>query len=179
MVSALDLFQAATLDPAVFGVDVVSPDLDEAGQLAAALEYVERKVLPGTAAAVALPVRKALGNFSVTFTPTAIYKLFGTMAGDEVMAQWRDTEISFGRSELNKRLDTNAKEYDADSDQDRIQGNQRLKTLIDYVTAWRENELKGMPKSGGRFGVSVSTAPHYNARNALLYPVSASCEEAK
>jgi hypothetical protein len=70
---------------------------------------------------------------------------------DDVRAGWKvkgnalydGAVLSYGRSEINKSINSASETYDKDSDQDRIQGNQRLQKLIDWATALIETQGQG------------------------------------
>lgn len=148
--SALQLYKAAQLEPADFGGEVVDPDATDAEQLAQALAYLESEgeagassILTSSFAEVSLPVRKLLGNYTSPLTNEGLSTLFGEILGPEVISLWDAAQTSFGRSELNKRVDSNSSSFDKDSDQDRIQGNQRLKSLLDFLTGWLAAQQNG------------------------------------
>jgi hypothetical protein len=142
MLTPLQLFNATTLEPEDFGAEVVSPDLDEEGKLQAALDYIEVNVLPGARSEVMLPFRKAMNDFTTQIDEDSLLGIFGPSTYEEIIALWDAAEISYGRSELNKRIDSNADSYDKDSDQDRLQGNNRLEKLVDYVLGWKAEQTQ-------------------------------------
>jgi hypothetical protein len=133
--TAQAVYNAAQLTPSFFG-SAVDVDATEEDQLAQALSYIETEVLPGARAEISLPVRRALGNMTSPLDDAGLEALFGVVA-PEVKALWDAAETSYARSELNKRVSSNSTNYDQDSDQDRIQGNQRLQKLLDWIAEWR------------------------------------------
>lgn len=136
--TARQFYDAATISSSDFGVDVVAPELDEEGQLNAALAYIDSEVIPGARSEISIPFRNALGEYREKLDDDSLRYIFGEASYQEVIRLWNLAEISYGRSELNKRIDSNATEYDKDSDQDRIQGNQRLQKLLDFVANWKK-----------------------------------------
>lgn len=152
MLTARQLYDAAQLEPADFG-SVVDPDANEEEQLQQALDYLESdavaesSILNSSFSEVSLPVREVLGNYTSSFSNVEIRKIFGDHLGLEVISLWDAAQTSFGRSELNKRVDSSSKSNDEDSDQDRIQGNQRLKKLLDFLTRWKMAQTPPVPQA--------------------------------
>jgi hypothetical protein len=159
---ALDLYQASQIEPGHLGPEIVKPDLDPDVQRAVALDYIATKVLPGALSEVSIPFRKATRYGDVK---SFIAGAFPTMSeADQLVlvaegeALYISAATSFGRSELNKRISSNAAAYDTDSDQDRIQGNQRLAKLLEWASDIIAGALSSTPPNPARVmhGGSVS-----------------------
>jgi hypothetical protein len=137
MLSAQQLYQAAALDPSALGPDIVNPDLDDDSQRAAVIAFLESDVLPVALSEVSVPFMRASGFPDVTAFIDAKFsdkteEQRGVLAAPGV-ALYDAAAKSYGRSELDKLVDSNAQSYDRDSDQNRIQGNQRLEKLLGWV----------------------------------------------
>jgi len=152
--SAREVYDAAQLTPAFFGTAIDFSGMPQE-QEAQALAYIKTEVLPGAEAEVSVPVREVLVNFSVALDDDGITLIFGTVAV-EVLKLWNFAVLSFARSELNKRVASSLAEYDKDSDQDRIQGNQRLQKLIAFVQTWRDHQTRPTPTWEETLGFSSS-----------------------
>ncbi|BCM88730.1 hypothetical protein IAD21_00572 [Abditibacteriota bacterium] len=133
--SAQQLADAASFSPDFFSADVIDPSLTEDEQKAQLLDYISSEVLPLANGEVEIPVRKALGDFTSALDNDGLTAMFGNV-GSSVIALWDAAETSYGRSELNKRVNSDNAQRDTDSDQDRIQGNQRLQKLLEFVATW-------------------------------------------
>lgn len=137
--TAEQLFKAGNLGPSFFGIEIVDPMADDGDQKAQALAYIESDVLPGARAEVSVPFRLKTGHSNVrefieTRYPQMLSSSRESLIG-EGEALYDAACKSYGRSELNKMVDSNAESYDKDSDQDRIQGNQRLQKLLDWAAS--------------------------------------------
>lgn len=137
MITAQRLIAAAQIKPVDLGIyladspsfaDATREEIDAAEQFAL-VQKVETEILPGAISEVRVPVFEA-ASLGFEEGTTA---LIG--AGDDFNLLFDLAVLSYGRSEINKQIDSNSKTYDADSDQDRIQGNDRLKKLIASVNA--------------------------------------------
>lgn len=142
-INALELWNASTLEPADLGSIVneegeliIGLDATDAEQSAAAVAWVATKILPIATAEVGVPVRNALGDYLMILDDVGLTAKFGAFA-QEIIPLWNGAQICYGCSELNKRVDSNNVAYDKDSDQDRIQGNQRLQKLLDALRSWK------------------------------------------
>lgn len=135
--TASQLYNAAALEPTQLDEDIVSPSLNDAAKKAAAIDYLESDVLPGALAEVAIPLRHATGYGSITALIAGTYPDATAEVQAALVAEGEplfDAAVkSYGRSEINKLIDSNDASYDRDSDQDRIQGNQRLEKLLQWA----------------------------------------------
>jgi len=146
-VTAERLCQQSNLEPTDLDESIVSPDDDESGQLAAMEAWVEENVLPIADGEVSVPLLKATGFDTVD---DFIDQRFSSVS-DDVRTGWKEkgnalydgAVISYGRSEINKCINSTSDEYDKDSDQDRIQGNQRLQKLVEWATTLIETQGQG------------------------------------
>ena len=94
-------------------------------------------VLPGAIAEVSVALRGASGKGSIA---DFIACRYADATSGEVTALTTEGEAlfdavakSYGRAEVNKIINTDRREYDEDSDQDRKQGDAKLKKLISWV----------------------------------------------
>lgn len=147
MVTALSLYQASQLEPAALGEDIIDIDDTDADQRSAAIDWVDSAILPGADSEVSVPFLRATGYDNVAdfinlvFPSVASLTRTGWIAKGQALYDFAVT--SYGRSEINKCINSNSKTYDDDSDQDRIQGNQRLQKLIDWALALIETQAAG------------------------------------
>lgn len=135
--TAEQLYKAAQLEPSSFGARIVDPQLSESEQEAVAVSYISTDVLPGAKAEVSVPFRQRTGANNVRAFLEARFTTLDLTTREELISEGEalfDAAVkSYGRSELNKIVASNAAEYDKDSDQDRIQGNQRLAKLLEWA----------------------------------------------
>jgi hypothetical protein len=139
-VTAEGLYLAASLDPTQFDEDIISPELDEAGQKAALIAHINTSILPGAKSEVSIPFRRVTG-YGMVADFVNNHTRFALLSSDEKSALIAEGEplydlavVSYGRSELEKQVDTDAAEYDKDSAENRVQGNNRLQKLLDWAT---------------------------------------------
>jgi hypothetical protein len=155
MLTAAALYKAASLDPAQFGPEIV--DLESAAdeQRQQVLDYIDSDILPGAKSEVSVPFREATGYGTVAEFVNVRFPSLSATAREELLTEGEalyDAAVkSYARSELNKVVDTDSEAYDKDSDQDRIQGNQRLAKLI----TWAQT----VENSTSSTGVEESTIP--------------------
>ncbi|RYX83966.1 hypothetical protein EON83_12575 [bacterium] len=133
-IDAFQMYTAAQFTPDFYG-SAIGDAPTEAEQIAQAVAFIDLEVLPLANSEVEVPVRKALKDMVSPLDNAGITTLFGHMA-PSVIKLWDAAQTSYGRSELNKRVKSDNEERDKDSDQDRIQGNDRLKKLLDFVVEW-------------------------------------------
>lgn len=150
--TAEQLYQASQLEPADLGEDVVSPELDNEEAKAAMLAWITANVLPGANAEVSVPFRRASGYGTVAEFIAARFpeKTENEQAAltTEGVTLWDFAVRSYGRSEINKSINSSSETYDRDSDQDRIQGNQRLEKLLEWVAVLKdESDSDGVTES--------------------------------
>lgn len=146
-ITAENLYQASQLEPADLGEDIINVDDSDADQRAAAIAWIDANVLPIADSEVSVPLLKATGYDNVTAFINGAFPL----ADSIIRADWivkgealyGGAVTSYGRSEINKCINSTSKTYDQDSDQDRIQGNQRLQKLIAWVMALIETQGTG------------------------------------
>lgn len=141
----------------MLGEDIVDPSTDFEDQKLAVFAWLDVNVLPIADAEVSVPLLRVTGLDSVadfvnSFTAVAqaqrdAWILKGASLYDGAV-------LSYGRSEINKTIDSNAEGYDKDSDQDRIQGNQRLAKMLEWATA-----LIASNSTTGNSSDDVSSAP--------------------
>jgi hypothetical protein len=163
-ITAERLYQAAQLEPGDLGEGVVDPELSDEAQKLAALDWLSENVLPIADAEVSVPLLKVCGYDTVTgfingrFSSVLEATRTGWIAKGNAL--YDGAVLSYGRSEINKSIDSNDQSYDRDSDQDRIQGNQRLEKLLDWASALIESEgagsgADGAPSLGELYSQSV------------------------
>jgi hypothetical protein len=163
-ITAERLFQAAQLEPGDLGEDVVSPELGDEAQKQATLDWLTENVLPIADAEVSVPLLKVCGYDTVAgfinerFASVLQATRDGWIAKGNAL--YDGAVLSYGRSEINKSIDSNDQSYDRDSDQDRIQGNQRLEKLLDWASALIKSEgagsgADGAPSLGELYSQSV------------------------
>jgi hypothetical protein len=146
-ITAERLFQASQIEPADLGEDVVDPELSDEAQKQAALDWLTEKVLPIADSEVSVPLLKVSGHDSIAgfingrFTSVSQVAREGWIAKGNAL--YDGAVLSYGRSEINKSINSNDQSYDRDSDQDRIQGNQRLQKLLDWASALIETNAAG------------------------------------
>lgn len=147
-ITALRLIQASQIDRSSLG-DIVPSTLSDDAAQAALIDWVEENPLAIAVAEVAVPFQKVTGYVSV---PSFVNGRFPHVPDDErtlaiqsFQALWDGAVLSYGRSELNKVIDSNSETYDKDSDQDRIQGNQRLQKLLDGASSMIANQGQPVP----------------------------------
>lgn len=151
--TAQQLYKAGQLKPSSFG-DHVDPNADDEEQIEQAIQFIEEEVLELSESEVSVPVSTALKLPDAPLDNDSLLSIFGAVSGKRVIALWNAAQTSYGRSELNKRVNSNNDEYDEDSDQDRIQGNQRLQKLLDFIQQWQRDRTSGtatdnsIPSSG-------------------------------
>jgi hypothetical protein len=151
-ITAERLYQAAQLEPGDLGEDVVSPELGDEAQKQAALDWLTENVLPIADAEVSVPFLKVCGYDTIAgfingrFSSVLEATRTGWIAKGNAL--YDGAVLSYGRSEINKSIDSNDQSYDRDSDQDRIQGNQRLEKLLDWASALIESESAGSGADG-------------------------------
>lgn len=143
-ITAEDLYRQSEVRPSDFGKDIVPPRGTEDEKRALAVDHIEKKVLPLAIAEVEVPYLKASGGYSIPLPDAIVLARYpkmnpaGILSINAQLASLYDAAVlSYGRSEINKQINTNAAEYDKDSDQDRIQGNQRLEKLLCFITDLR------------------------------------------
>ncbi len=145
---ANSIYKAASLDPAQFGAEIVDPESEADEQRQQVLDYIDSDVLPGAKSEVSVPFREVTGYGTIADFAAARFADLGDSARNALIAEGEalyDTAVkSYARSELNKTIDTDAEAYDKDSDQDRIQGNQRLEKLL----VWARTVMKSDSSTG-------------------------------
>lgn len=164
-ITAERLYQASQIEPSDLGEAIVSPDDDDATQLAEALSWLSDNVLPIADAEVSVPFLKVCGYDTVAGFVNGRFAavLEATRTGwiAKGSALYDGAVLSYGRSEINKSINSNDQSYDRDSDQDRIQGNQRLEKLLEWASVLIESEGAGsgadgdVPGLGSLFSQSV------------------------
>lgn len=141
-ITAEEVFLQANISPTDFGESVIDPEIeDEASQKEAAIAHIQTKILPGAVGDVQVPLMKVSRGNLLPLPATMIsirYPLLddaGVSAfNDQLMTLFNEAVKSYARSEINKQIASNATAYDADADQDRRIGDQKLKKLMDAVT---------------------------------------------
>jgi hypothetical protein len=140
MITAQYLVDAVQLTPDMFG-SIIDSELSEDEQVAQLLEHVQSNILEGAQSEVDAPLMQATGGYSVPLPDEVIERRFPALSEAQREAinatatrLYDLAMVSYARSEMNKQVASNAEAYDRDSDQDRIQGNQRLEKLIAFVT---------------------------------------------
>lgn len=162
-VSAERLYQASQLHPSMLGEDIIDRDADEEAQREAAIAWIESTILDGADAEVSIPLDTISGydtleELVAAALPTATSEARArrVLKGEKL---YDLAVLSYARSEINKSIASNAPSYDKDADQDRIQGNDRLKKLL----AWAEM-LGARAEEAGAGGVADTSAPRSISR---------------
>lgn len=146
-ITAERLLQASQLEPSDLGEEIVSPDDDATTQMAAALAWLTANVLPIADAEVSVPFLKVTGYDTIAgfidgrFADVESETRAGWIAKGDAL--YDGAVLSYGRSEINKSINSSSDVYDRDSDQDRIQGNQRLEKLLEFASALIETSGQG------------------------------------
>lgn len=165
------LLQASQLAPDMLGADAVDPDATAEEQKQAALDWLRDNVLPLADAEVAVPLLEATGYDTVADFVNGRFPDSSNIAQatrDKWIAKGESlydaAVLSYARSEVNKSIASSAEEYDRDSDQDRIQGNQRLEKLLTWArtliaTGGMPGEDEGVAAGTGHRPVSVRQRP--------------------
>ena len=146
-ITAENLYQISQIEPASLGEEIINPEDDDSTQRVNAITWIGANILPGADSEVSIPLLKATGYDSVA---GFINGRFADVDGD-IRSGWitkgealYDAAVkSYGRSEINKCINSTSEIYDKDSDQDRIQGNQRLEKLIQWALILIETEGEG------------------------------------
>jgi len=151
-ITALELIEAAQVTPAELG-SKINPKGSPEQQQAAMVVWLDNNVLSLARSEVTVPLLETAGSTSwSTFIDTRFPQV-----PDAARTQWKAegeelfdaAHLSYSRSEYNKQVKSSSDEYDKDSDQDRIQGNQRLAKLLSLATT--------LIKTGGQPGVMPPT----------------------
>lgn len=150
------LHQASQLEPADLGEEIIDPDLSESAQHAAMLVWLDG-VLQIADAEVSVPLLKITGYDTVAGFINGRFPLVSVETRNGWISKgnalYDGAVLSYGRSEINKCINSNSEHYDKDSDQDRIQGNQRLQKLLDWAQILIETGGSG---SGGNNGSAIN-----------------------
>lgn len=141
--TAEQLYNACQIEPNSLGTKIIDPDDTESEQLAAAIAYVGSDVLPGAIAEVSVALRGASGKGTIADFIECRYSdadsAESTALVTEGEALFDAVVKSYGRAEVNKVVNTDRREYDEDSDQDRKQGDAKLKKMISWVSMVIDN----------------------------------------
>ena len=136
--TAEQLYNACQIVPNALGEAIVDPNASDNDQKAAAIAYIASDVLPGAISEVSVGLRSASGKGTIA---DFIACRFADSSSEEAIALTTEGEAlfdaaakSYGRAEVNKVINTDRREYDEDSDQDRKQGDAKLKKLLDWVS---------------------------------------------
>lgn len=136
-ITAEVLYQASQLEPADLGEDIIDPDEGEPQQKAAAIAWVAANVLPIAESEVGVPLLKVTGYDNIADFIGGRFPGVGPTVREGWIARgnslYDGAVLSYGRSEINKCINSTSETYDRDSDQDRIQGNQRLAKLLEWA----------------------------------------------
>lgn len=168
-VDAERLCQQSNLEPTDLDESIISPDDDAATQLAAMNAWVDANILPIADGEVSVPLLEATGYDTVDdFIDQrfpAVSSTVRTGWKTKGNALYDGAVLSYGRSEINKSINSMSTEYDKDSDQDRIQGNQRLQKLINWATALIQTQGDGSANQArnyaGLTSVGVATTVEF------------------
>lgn len=151
MITPEILYQAAQIEPASLGEDIINPEDDESTQRTNAIAWIGTNVLPGADAEVSVPFLKVTGYDNVKdFVNGAFPKVAQDVRNGWISkgeALYDAAVKSYGRSEINKCINSMSETYDRDSDQDRIQGNQRLEKLLEWSTVLLQTQGQGSGES--------------------------------
>lgn len=163
-VTAERLCQQSNLEPRDLDESIIDVDATDADQKTAMIAWVNLNVLPIADGEVSIPLLKATGYDTVDgFIDNRFPTVDNTirsgwkLKGD---ALYDGAVLSYGRSEINKCINSTSDEYDKDSDQDRIQGNQRLEKLIMWANAL-------IATNGGGDGEQNATLHYSKAAQAM------------
>lgn len=146
-VSAERLCQQSNLEPTDLDESIINPDDDASIQLAAMIAWVDANVLPIADGEVSVPLLETTGYDTVDdFIDQRFASISSTVRSGwktKGNALYDGAVLSYGRSEINKSINSTSSTYDQDSDQDRIQGNQRLQKLINWATTLIQTQGDG------------------------------------
>jgi len=136
-ITAERLCQQSNLEPTDLDESIIDPDDNASDQQLAMLEWIDANVLSIADGEVSVPLLETTGYDTVDdfidqrFPKVSIVVRTGWKTKGNAL--YDGAVLSYGRSEINKCVNSTADEYDKDSDQDRIQGNQRLQKLIEWA----------------------------------------------
>jgi hypothetical protein len=167
-VTAEQLWDASGLQPAHLGEEIVDPSADDAAQKQQALDYLTASVLPVAKSEVSVPFFKASNGYDVPLPDDLLLQRYPRLTsdqrakiGEELSTLYDGAVLSFGRSELSKRIASDANEYDEDSDEDRKTARDQLRKLLDLMN----DIIVGIndPAAGGITPLTISLSdlpPH-------------------
>lgn len=150
------LHQASQLEPADLGEEIVDPDLSGSAQHAAMLDWLDG-VLQLADSEVSVPLMETTGYEDVDGFINGRFPLVAVETRNAWISKgnalYDGAVLSYGRSEISKCINSSDANYDKDSDQDRIQGNQRLQKLLKWAQVLIETGGSG---SSGNNGSTVN-----------------------
>jgi hypothetical protein len=141
-ITAEKLIANRALTPEMFSTQIIDPERTEDEQKADLIAHVESEIIAKAKSQLTIPVRTALGGRGLPLTSAFVESKLPDSSEEDVAAiiqevnDLADAAIeSYASSEINKQVASNADEYDSDSDQDRIQGNNKRDSLIAFLKA--------------------------------------------
>ena len=147
------LHQASQIEPADLGEEIVDPEISDAAQHAAMLAWLDENVLQVADSEVSVPLMKVTGYDDVAGFINGRFPDLAEVTREQWIAKgnalYDGAVLSYGRSEINKCINSNSEAYDKDSDQDRIHGNQRLQKLLDWAQILIETGGSGSSGNNG------------------------------